>query len=225
MGNYTFWNKWSTPVITAFDEEYDVWDKKLIKECLRYYKSKNRTEVAPTIKGNLYESNFDFFDVARRKNYTSLIRVENFIKNQFQICFHDYFTHHYVEDVRYHMDGVKQEDIGVNLKESWIHLSNDKGSWHGNHNHPMTSWGAIYYVKVDETGPEKGGLNGFRQPFQNMYTDDGNFFQQDFSVFTIEPHNGQVVFFPANLNHNATPYYGDEQRIVIAANICVKFKR
>jgi len=222
MGKYTFWNKWSTPIMTSFDEGYD---KRVVKECLRYYKNKNRTEVAPLIKGNLYESDFNFFDVARRKNYTSLIRVENFIKSQFQICFHDYFTFHFTEDVGYKMNGVEPENIDVNLKESWIHFSNDKGSWHGIHNHPMTSWGAIYYVKVDETGPEKGGINGFRQPFQNMYTDDGNFFQQDFGVFTIQPENGKVIFFPANLMHNATPYYGDEQRIVIAANICVNFKR
>ena len=58
-----------------------------------------------------------------------------------------------------------------------------------------------------------------------MYTDDGNFFQQDFSVFNVQPENGTIVFLPANLIHNATPYYGDEQRIVIAANICLKFKR
>jgi len=31
------------------------------------------------------------------------------------------------------------------------------------------------------------------------------------------------VYFPANLMHNATPYYGDEQRIVIAANIECNF--
>ena len=51
------------------------------------------------------------------------------------------------------------------------------------------------------------------------------FFQQDFSVFNVQPINGTLVFFPANLMHNATPYYGDEQRIVIAANINVNFKK
>ena len=57
---------------------------------------------------------------------------------------------------------------------------------YGGHNHPMTSWGVIYYVKVDETGKKNGGMNGFRQPYHNMYTDDGNFFQQDFSVFNVQ---------------------------------------
>ena len=177
------------------------------------------------IKGNLYESDFNFFKTAKRKNYKSLVKVEEFIKNQFKICFLDYFRHHFPEDTSNKLDGVEEKDLDVDLRESWIHISNDKGSWHGNHNHPMPSWGVIYYVKVDETGRENGGMNGFRQPYNTMYTDDGNFFQHDFSVFNIQPINGTLVFFPANLMHNATPYYGDEQRIVIAANINVNFKR
>ncbi len=222
VADYTYWNKWLTPIFTSEDPDYN---KNIVKESLRYYKSKDRTHVAPMIKGNLYESDFNFFKTAKRKNYKSLVKVEEFIKNQFKICFLDYFRHHFPEDTSNKLDGVEEKDLDVDLRESWIHISNDKGSWHGNHNHPMTSWGVIYYVKVDETGRENGGMNGFRQPYNTMYTDDGNFFQHDFSVFNIQPINGTLVFFPANLMHNATPYYGDEQRIVIAANINVNFKR
>ena len=222
MADYTYWNKWLTPIFTSEDPDYS---KNIVKESLRYYKSKDRTHVAPMIKGNLYESDFDFFNVARRKNYKSLIKVEDFMRSQFKICFLDYFRHHFPEDTSYKLDGIEEENLDVNIKESWIHLSNDKGSWHGGHNHPMTSWGAIYYVKVDETGQKNGGMNGFRQPYHNMYTDDGNFFQHSYSLFTPPMNNGGVVFFPANLIHNASPYYGNQTRIVIAANICVNFKR
>ena len=34
--------------------------------------------------------------------------------------------------------------------------------------------------------------------------------------------NGGLVLFPANLMHNASPYYRDKKRIVIAANIRIR---
>ena len=165
MADYTYWNKWLTPIFTSEDPDYN---KNIVKESLRYYKSKDRTHVAPMIKGNLYESDFNFFKTAKRKNYKSLVKVEEFIKNQFKICFLDYFRHHFPEDTSNKLDGVEEKDLNVDLRESWIHISNDKGSWHGNHNHPMTSWGVIYYVKVDETGRENGGMNGFRQTYNTI---------------------------------------------------------
>ena len=63
------------------------------------------------------------------------------------------------------------------------------------------------------------GINQFKQPFDNMYSDLGNFFQHDASLFEITPGNGQMIFFPANIKHNATPYFGDGQRIVVASNL------
>ena len=137
MADYTYWNKWLTPIFTSEDPDYN---KNIVKESLRYYKSKDRTHVAPMIKGNLYESDFNFFKTAKRKNYKSLVKVEEFIKNQFKICFLDYFRYHFPEDTSNKLDGVEEKDLNVDLRESWIHISNDKGSWHGNHNHPMTSW-------------------------------------------------------------------------------------
>ena len=224
MADYTYWNKWVTPIFTSLDDTYN--EKQSIKECLTYYKSKDRDEVAGGIKGKLYESDFKFFQTAERKNYRSLMNIKNFIGKQFTTCFLDYFTKGYFpEDVSHHFDGISTDNVEVDIKESWVHISNDKGSWHGNHDHPMTSWGAIYYVQVEETGGENGGQNTFRQPFDNMYSDDGNFFQHDYCLFTLKPTNGMLVLFPANLMHNAKPYYGSGKRIVIAANLCVNFKR
>jgi hypothetical protein len=226
MANYTYWNKWITPIFTSEDPEYDKHRKGAIKECLRYYENKDKVHVANLIKNRLYESDFEFFNTARRKNYRSLIHIEKFMKSQFVTCFYDYFTQgHFPEDTSYKFNGITQDDIDVNPKESWVHVSNNIGSWHGTHHHPMTSWGAIYYVDIGDVNEKNGGQNTIRQPFINMYKDDGNFFQHDFELFTINPKNGSVVFFPANLMHNAVPYYGDEQRIVIAANLEISFRK
>ena len=54
-----------------------------------------------------------------------------------------------------------------------------------------------------------------------MYGDLGNFFQKDNTIFEVTPENGRIVFFPANIMHNATPYYGDGRRIVVASNLKV----
>ena len=77
MADDTYWNKLLTPIFTSEDPDYN---KNIVKESLRYYKSKDRTHVAPMIKGNLYESDFNFFKTAKRKNYKSLVKVEEFIK-------------------------------------------------------------------------------------------------------------------------------------------------
>lgn len=227
MADYTYWNKWSTPIWVSQDPDYDRFSKGMVRECLEFSDGEDRTEVAGTIKGKLYESDFNFFSTARRKNYNSITHIEEFITNQFRTCFLGYFRNHFPETTQgtEHLQDIEESNIDVNMRESWVHISNGQGSWHGSHDHPRTSWGVIYYVQIDDTGDDNGGTNTFRQPFQNMYKDDGNFFQHSYSLFTPPMNNGGVVFFPANLIHNASPYYGNQTRIVIAANICVNFKR
>jgi len=226
MAKYTYWNKWTTPIFESEDPNYENIRDGAIRESLEYYNSEDRVEVAPGLKGRLYESEFDFFKKAREFGYQSLISIEDFIHDQFKICFLDYFQNGYWSDDTSpeKLVDVTEYTLDVDIKESWVHVANGEGSWHGTHNHPMTSWGAIYYIQMDDTKEENGGQNSFSQPFDNMYTDFGNFFQHDYSLFTLQPQNGKVVYFPANLWHNAKPFYGTGNRIVVAANICVHKK-
>ena len=222
VSNYSYFNKWTTPIWYSKDPDYNSLREDAISECLKFHVNKNRTQVAHGIKANLYESEFDFFQKAKNRKYNSIARIEEYIKKQFTYCFLDYFQRgHYPEDVSYMMNGVEEKDLNVNLKESWVHIANGKGSWHGNHRHPMTSWGAIYYLKVDGVNDNNGGKNTINQPVDNQYIDFGNFFEHEYAVWSPPIENGGCLFFPAHLSHNAQPYFGKEDRIVIATNIIV----
>ena len=59
MADYTYWNKWSTPIWVSQDPDYDRFSKGMVRECLEFSDGEDRTEVAGTIKGKLYESDFN----------------------------------------------------------------------------------------------------------------------------------------------------------------------
>jgi len=214
---YTFWNLWTTPIWSAQDPEYNTRKDGLIEECMEYYNGQATSGVAGMIKSRMFESPLNLFDVAREKNYENLLYIEKEMETQFQTIFHDYFTNN-------HYPGTCDtdtlpDDSYVETSEAWVHVSTGPGSYHGDHNHPSTSWGGIYYIDVADAGGENGGINQFKQPYTNMYRDLGNFYQHNSHIFEIPPVNGTMVFFPANIMHNATPYFGDERRIVVASNM------
>tara|TARA_B100000085_G_C18386139_1_gene448484 strand:+ start:104 stop:763 length:660 start_codon:yes stop_codon:yes gene_type:complete len=218
VSNYTYWNLWSTPLFESFDEKYDEIKNDAITYCVENHGGKERSHVASGIKSELYESDFSFF---KNSDNDSIRHIENIMKTTFENVFLDYFqSGHDQFGIDSSHEIFSRTYLDIKMEESWIHMSNDKGSWHGTHDHPMTSWAGIYYLKVDEV-KGNGGHNLIRQPFKNMYKDFGNFFQHEFVVKEVTPENGKMVFFPANILHNATPYYGVDTRMVIATNINV----
>lgn len=225
MANYTFYNKWTTPIFISNHERYHLIKDKLIQECNKEWdenQGKN-SGVATTIKGRLYESPI-FNTLEKSKNNSALKEVERFVISQMRLCLYDFFSSgHYPDDSHNKkFQDLKQEEVNVDPYESWVHISEGQGSWHGMHHHPNTSWGAIYYVDIADSSTDNGGLNGFKQPFLTTYNEDGNFFQHQGDMFFPPMDNGGLVLFPANLMHNASPYYGDKKRIVIAANIRIR---
>ena len=104
MAKYTYWNKWTTPIFESEDPNYENIRDGAIRESLEYYNSEDRVEVAPGLKGRLYESEFDFFKRAREFGYQSLISIEDFIHDQFKICFLDYFQSGYFPDEEFITD-------------------------------------------------------------------------------------------------------------------------
>ena len=218
MSNYTYWNLWTTPIFESFDDEYETIREDAVQYCISKHGCQERSHVAFGIKSKLYESNFSFF---KESDNSSIKHIENKMKTTFEDIFLNYFqSGHYPYPIPDYHEIFSRTYVDVQMEESWVHMSNDKGSWHGMHDHPMTSWAGIYYLKVEDV-KGNGGHNLIRQPYKNMYKDFGSFFQQDFVVKEMIPENGKMVFFPANLLHNATPYYGEQMRIVIASNINV----
>jgi uncharacterized protein (TIGR02466 family) len=209
---------WATPILTTIDEKHIEIKNKAIEQALTYYKP-NHVYVAETIKNNLYESEFDFFDIAEKERYEELVYIKHKIESTFKHIFIDYFKSKHYPFTQHDLDDVVETDIDIETHESWVHISDGISSYHGTHNHPNSSWSAIYCLEQADVNDDNGGIIQFNAPFDNMYTDNGLFFQSGTNVLSIEPKDGAMFFFPSNIKHSATPYTGDRTRIIISVNM------
>jgi hypothetical protein len=122
-------------------------------------------------------------------------------------------------------------DLKVGIEGMWFQCSRD-GSFHDVHTHGNCSWSAVYIVQIDEpedrvSHPVYGRANGvtrlYGPPFTALagaYVDVGNAYLQPPSR-DIEPLPGQLLLFPSWLAHQALPYDGEQERIIISFNASV----
>lgn len=103
---------------------------------------------------------------------------------------------------------------------AWANL-NRSGAFHLPHNHPGNDWSGVYYVHVGDMGNQRernaghlvlhdprGSINMIRHPGANPFG----------SIVHIPPVAGQLVLFPAWLQHSVMPFDTCEERITIAFN-------
>jgi hypothetical protein len=119
-------------------------------------------------------------------------------------------------------------ELRVGLEGMWFQCSR-AGAFHDVHTHGNCSWSAVYIVQIDEpeqrvTHPVYGAANGvtrlYGPPFQALggaFVDLGNAYLQPPSL-DIEPVPGQLLLFPSWLAHQALPYDGEKERIIISFN-------
>jgi hypothetical protein len=122
-------------------------------------------------------------------------------------------------------------DLKVGIEGMWFQCSSE-GSFHDVHTHGNCSWSAVYIVQIDEperrvTHPVYGQANGvtrlYGPPFAALggaYVDVGNAYLQPPSK-DIEPLPGQLLLFPSWLAHQALPYGGEKERIIISFNASI----
>ena len=121
--------------------------------------------------------------------------------------------------------------LQIALRGIWFQISN-QGSHHDVHTHGNCSWSGVYCVQVDDAAvraahPVLGVPNGvtrFYGPHFNhlggAHMDFGNAYLQS-AHLDIAPVPGQLVVFPAWLPHQAMPYLGETDRIVVSFNASV----
>ena len=121
--------------------------------------------------------------------------------------------------------------LQIALRGIWFQTSN-QGSHHDIHTHGNCSWSGVYCVQVDaatsrEAHPVFGSANGvtrFYGPHFNRlggaHMDFGNAYLQS-AHFDVPPIPGQLVVFPAWLPHQAMPYQGEADRIIVSFNASV----
>ena len=100
----------------------------------------------------------------------------------------------------------------------WINI-NSKNSFHHKHPHLLSLFTSVYYVKV----PENSGNIILHNPQINytMYMsphmiESYNTFNS--TTYSIHPKEGQLLIFPAWLEHEVLPSNTEEERISISFN-------
>lgn len=122
-------------------------------------------------------------------------------------------------------------DLQLRIEGMWFQIANT-GVFHDVHTHGNASWSGVYCVQVDPTEartahPVYGAGNGvtrfYGPPFAHLggaHVDLGNAYLQPPHV-DVEPVPGQLVLFPAWLAHQALPYAGALDRVIVSFNASV----
>jgi len=121
--------------------------------------------------------------------------------------------------------------LQLSIDGMWFQVSN-RGAFHDVHAHGNCSWSAVYCVQVDPEPqrvqhPTYGAANGvtrfFGPHFERLggaHVDLGNAYLQPPHV-DVAPVPGQLVLFPAWLAHQALPYDGELDRVIVSFNASV----
>ena len=160
---------------------------------------------------NLFESRFDFLQEVSEPAIRQLsIQIDTHL-NAFLAV----------------VTGSEPQDIDMKSLgcESWFHVTTH-GGYFQPHHHPNASWSVVYCVDNGFSGQdsdfEESGHLVFIDPRQaSMFLDEhGRQLHRDISFDGAKYFlaNGDVVIFPSYLHHYVSPYYGDSERITVAAN-------
>jgi uncharacterized protein (TIGR02466 family) len=118
--------------------------------------------------------------------------------------------------------------LAVAIDGLWFQTSRD-GAFHDVHTHGNASWSGVYVVQVDapearRAHPVYGAGNGVTRFYgphfaalAGAHVDLGNAWLQPPHV-DVEPLPGQLVLFPSFLPHQALPYAGQQERLILSFN-------
>lgn len=118
--------------------------------------------------------------------------------------------------------------LQLQLMGCWFQIQNGM-AFHDVHTHGNCSWSGVYYVQCDSEEkrvlhPSLGSKNGvtrfygpYTQWLGGAHVDIGNAYLQKNTV-DIVPEPGKLVVFPSYLPHQAMPYEGEKDRIIVSFN-------
>ncbi len=114
--------------------------------------------------------------------------------------------------------GSESQDRDLRL-EGWANVLRH-GQYNSVHSHPNALWSLVYYVSGNDAPsdqPFSGRLELLdpRPGASLTYEDDSALYGR----LLFNPRPGQVVAFPAWLQHQVHPHFGDAPRISIAVNV------
>jgi hypothetical protein len=200
--NHNELNLFGIPVQTSFCPFFEEIKDNIASEILSLSEQQINdieSNVAPYLKSNLKESNFNLHE----QNNELLNKLFNWIK----------------EEIEYLNFKLSQNSLQCDIIESWYHVTS-YGGYHGMHTHTNCSWCAIFCV---DPGESDSGFNTFQSRESVGHIDPGYFWWSDIIKIPTEP--GKLILFPSMLLHSADPYLGKEKkRIVISCNTKMSFR-
>jgi uncharacterized protein (TIGR02466 family) len=159
---------------------------------------------------NLYESKYDILRRFAEKN-ASLKALGIFLAQSFAEI--STAANHSV----WQRDGIKPEDLSVQITASWFINYRDRGNVHP-HLHGNCSWSCVYYLQMGATADSMDGATYFICPSNKSDSSDiGAVYASEASRY-FSAKEGYALFFPSHLVHGSFPYEGDAPRIIFSAN-------
>lgn len=127
--------------------------------------------------------------------------------------------------------GAPGPAFNIALEGIWFQIGN-RGVHHDIHTHGNCSWSGVYCVQVDEDAQRMahevfGALNGVTRFYGPHFQQLGGAHMDLGAAYLQQPHTdiaprpGQLVVFPAWLPHQAMPYEGEHDRIIVSFNASV----
>ena len=119
----------------------------------------------------------------------------------------------------------------IGLEGIWFQIAN-AGTHHDIHTHGNCAWSGVYCVQVDPADKRakhqgfgsQNGITRFYGPHFNRlggaHMDFGNAYLQQAHI-DFDPIPGQLLIFPSWLPHQAMPYEGEEDRIIVSFNASI----
>ena len=143
----------------------------------------------------------------------------------------------------FNTNSIIKPGVNIYLTACWINI-NKKGDFNVQHDHPGCHMSGVMYLKIPENKKDTkvSGVNsidgyadaigdpvGGEIAFANhnsfgswkelfYYTDEFKKKYSQFGAYYIEPKEGVMLFFPANLRHHVEPSKSDEDRISVSFN-------
>ncbi|RTL51683.1 MAG: hypothetical protein EKK40_09110 [Bradyrhizobiaceae bacterium] len=122
-------------------------------------------------------------------------------------------------------------NLRVALQGMWFQCSNG-GAFHDVHTHGNCSWSGVYIVQIDDRekricNPVYGAANGVTRFYGPPFSALGGAFVDMANAYLQPPHRdvepvpGQLTIFPSWLAHQALPYSGETERVIISFNASV----
>lgn len=202
---------WPSMLFFQVWSEFSIYGDRILRSILDLKGQQTQpidSQIALTAKSadGLYESQFDLFK-SDREGIPDLVRfIESSLKLAVSVA---------------HSQRVTPSQLSVNFVDSWYHVTTS-GGFHDAHWHHGCSWCGIFYVDIGQchanaVGAPNGGSR-FYCPISagGSYKDAGNRYMHPHYDPPLE--NGLLLIFPSHLLHSGLPYFGDQQRIVVAFN-------